>query len=141
MQLSWRSFGGREVDHELLWLSISLGGLVVAASWLTLGLPWPVCWFHQLTGYPCATCGATRGAIALFHGDLLGALRWNPLAFVLYCCIALFDAYAFSVLVLRRRRLRATFNRSEKKIFRGMAVAILMVNWAYLLNHSGMFKI
>jgi hypothetical protein len=140
MQLRWRSIGGREVDHELLWLSISVGGLVVAAAWLTLGLPWPICWFHQLTGYPCATCGVTRAAIAFFHGDLLGAARWNPLAFAVYCAIALFDAYAFSVVVLRGRRLRASFTGAEKRILRGIAIAVLVVNWIYLLDHSGMFN-
>jgi hypothetical protein len=140
MQLSWRSVGSDETDHELLWLSVSLGGLVLAAAWLTLGLPWPICWFHQLTGHPCGTCGATRAAIAFFHGDLLGALHWNPLAFAIYCGIAVFDAYALAVLVLRARRLRLSFNTAEKRIFRGLAIAVLLVNWAYLLEHSGMFR-
>ena len=139
MQIASRPLAPQETDHELLWLTASLGGLILAAAWLAVGLPWPICWFHQLTGHPCATCGSTRAAIAFFHGDLLGAMRWNPLAFAIYCGIAVFDAYAFAVLVLRARRLRLSFNTAEKRISRGLAIAILLVNWAYLLDHSGMF--
>ena len=140
MQVSWRSVGPGELDHELLWFAISLGGLLLAAVWLTFGLPWPICWFHQLTGHPCATCGATRAAIAFFHGDLLGSIRWNPLAFAVYCCIAAFDAYAFCVLATRAPRLRVSFSPAEKRLLRGTAIAVLLLNWAYLLEHSRMFN-
>ena len=141
MQIVLRPLAPREVDHELLWLSISLGGLLLAAAWFSIGLPWPVCWFHQLTGHPCATCGATRAAFAFFHGNLLGAIRWNPLAFAIYCGVAAFDAYAFAVLVTRARRFRVSFGAAEKKFLRGSAVAVLLLNWAYLLEHSWMFKV
>lgn len=37
------------------------------------------CAFAQTTGHPCPGCGTTRSALALLHGDVLGAFRWNPL--------------------------------------------------------------
>jgi uncharacterized protein DUF2752 len=140
MQLTWRVPDRRGVDSELLWLGVSISGLFCAAAWLALRLPWPVCWFHQLTGYPCATCGATRAAIAFFHGDVVRSWHWNPLAFLAYSGIAIFDAYAFVVLVTRSRRLRASFSSVEKKILRIALIALLAVNWAYLLAHSSMFN-
>src|SRR5437868_11645189 len=135
MQLAWRSLGQREFDHELLWLSVSLGGLACAAAWLAVGLPWPICWFRALTGYPCSTCGATRAAVALFHGQFSGAWRWNPLAFAVYCGIALFDAYALCVVLMRHRRLRLSFSALEKIILRATLIVLLVLNWAYLLSH------
>ena len=33
-----------------------------------------------LTGLPCPTTGGTRAFIALFQGDVVASLRWNPLA-------------------------------------------------------------
>lgn len=139
MQLVWRPLAPRELDRELLWLGVTIGGLLCATLWLAVGLPWPACWFHGLTGHPCATCGATRSAIAFFHGQFLGAFQWNPMAFLIYLGIVVFDAYAFAVLIIRGRRLRAILSAREKEILRGTAIALVLLNWIYLLAHSSMF--
>jgi Protein of unknown function (DUF2752) len=139
MQLGWRLLRPHELDHELLWLMISVAAVVCSAVWLYAGLPWPVCWFHELTGRPCATCGATRAAIAFLHGDFSGSWQWNPLAFALYCAIALFDSYAVFVLVTRGPRVRVSFGAAEKKMFQAFAVAVLALNWVYLLAHTTRF--
>ena len=83
-----------------------MGGVALAAIWLGLGLPWPVCWFHEFTGEPCATCGATRATIAFLHGHFSDAFRWNPLAFVACIAVAAYDLYAIAVLLTGRPRLR-----------------------------------
>ena len=71
----------------------SLAGFAVgllALAWLPLAAVvfcfnpsthafYPVCQFHQLTGWNCPSCGATRGLYALLHGHLLTALRDNAL--------------------------------------------------------------
>src|SRR4030088_1376904 len=106
MQLSRRPIAPGELDHELLWLSVSLGALAAAALWFALHLPWPICLFHALTGHPCATCGATRSAIAFFHGHFFDSWKWNPLAFLAYCSLSIFNIYAFLVFVMRWPRLR-----------------------------------
>jgi hypothetical protein len=134
MQIVRRPLAPGEANHELIWLSVSSVGLVLAASWLALKLPWPICLFHALTGRPCLTCGATRSAIAFFHGHLLTALKWNPLAFLCYCALSLFNVYAFSTVVMRTPRLRvAQVNPGERKFVRGSIIALLALNWAYLL--------
>ena len=134
MQIVRRPLAPGEANHELIWLSVSSVGLVLAASWLALKLPWPICLFHALTGRPCLTCDATRSAIAFFHGHLLTALKWNPLAFLCYCALSLFNVYAFSTVVMRTPRLRvAQVNPGERKFVRGSIIALLALNWAYLL--------
>ncbi len=141
MQLVWRPLAPRELDHELVWLCVSLGGLVAAATWMTLGLPWPRCMFHALTGHPCLTCGATRSAIAFFHGDLAAAFRWNPLVFGAYVALTIFDIYAFVVVILRTRRLRVVgITRSEKSLMRWTVIALAALNWGYLLANSQRFN-
>ena len=62
--------------------SVLLLGVAGSALWLRLGLPLPGCGFREWTGLPCATCGTTRMVRALLSGDLLEAMAWNPLAFV-----------------------------------------------------------
>jgi len=61
----------------LLGLPVGLG-LLRLLDWAGLGLP--PCFFKQLTGLPCATCGLTRMARALAGGDLAGAFHWHPVA-------------------------------------------------------------
>lgn len=134
MQIARRPLAPGETDHELIWFSVSLGGLALAATWLALHLPWPICMFHALTGHPCATCGATRSAVAFFHAQFFSAWKWNPLAFVAYCALSIFDAYAVIVLITRAPRLRlAQITAAEKKFIRASVVSLLAANWLYLL--------
>ena len=141
MQISRRQLAPGEVDHELVWLSVSLGSLAFAALWFALRLPWPHCLFLTITGHPCLTCGATRSAIAFFHLDFWSAWKWNPLVFLFLSGLSIFDAYAFGVLVLRTPRLRAgRFSGVEKRLLRFAALVAFLSNWIYLLSRpSGLY--
>jgi hypothetical protein len=104
--------------------------------WLNLGLPWPQSWFRRLTGLPCPTCGATRCALALAHGDFLGALRRNPLMFVCYGLTVAINLYAGVVLLfgLPRPRL-ARLPPEIKRALCALVVVALGANWIYLLAY------
>jgi len=135
MRILRRPLAPRELDYELIWLSVSLASLALAAIWFALRLPWPHCMFLTLTGHPCMTCGATRAAIAFFHLDFRSAWSWNPLVFAFLCGLSIFDVYAFVVLVLRAPRLRLVeVNVAEKNFVRLVAVILLLSNWIYLLS-------
>ena len=136
MQLRVRRLSPGEIDHELIWLGVSLASVGLAAAWLTMGLPWPRCIFHEITSLPCVTCGMTRCGIQFFHAHFLAALQWNPLVFMALCSVTAFDLYASFVLVTRAPRLRICFyNQTAKTFVRGMVIAALMLNWIYLLMH------
>jgi hypothetical protein len=129
-----------ELDHELIWLSVSLGSLVLAAAWFAAGLPWPHCLFHDLTGLPCVTCGATRAAIEFFHGHFAAAGKWNPLMFGFLCALTAYDIYAFAVITTRAPRLRiALVSAVGKNYARAVVIAALALNWIYLLSHHQAF--
>lgn len=135
MQIFARRLDRGEIDHELIWLSVSLTSLALAAAWLAIGLPWPRCTFHEITGLPCVTCGMTRCGIQFFHGHFLAALKWNPLVFAFLCGVMAFDLYAFGALATRAPRLRVAFGHVQKKCARGIVVGALVLNWFYLLAH------
>jgi len=123
-----------EIDHELLWLLISVSTFLALSLWLSAGLATPRCAFRALTGLPCLTCGATRSAWQFLHGHFLTSLRFNPLAFLAYCGIAIFDLYAIAVLIARTPRLRlSNFTRFEKLVVRILVIALLSGNWLYLV--------
>jgi len=123
-----------EIDHELLWLLISVSTFLALSLWLSAGLATPRCAFRAITGFPCLTCGATRSAWQFLHGHFLTSLRFNPLAFLAYCGIAIFDLYAIAVLIARTPRLRlSNFTRFEKLVVRILVIALLSGNWLYLV--------
>src|SRR6266581_1443204 len=136
MQMTQRPLAPDEINHELLWLGVSLGSIALAVVWFALGLPWPVCIFHELTGLPCMTCGMTRCAIQFFHGHFAAALKWNPLIFALLCGVIAFDLYAFATLTMRVPRLRIHVSTKRANTFLRVSVmSAIALNWAYLLLH------
>lgn len=123
------------VNHEALWLGVSLATTAVAAGWISAGLPLPGCLFHALTGWPCPGCGSTRALLAAAHGDLGGALRWNPLAVAALVGALLYNVYAGAVLLLKLPRLRfAVRSPKAAAALRVFAAALILVNWLYLFR-------
>ena len=136
MRLRVRCLAPGETDHELIWLSVSLVSLALGAAWLTVGLPWPRCGFHDITGLPCMTCGMTRCGIQFFHGHFLAALKWNPLVFAALCGLTVFDLYAFATLATHGPRLRISlYTQTAKTFVRIGVISALVLNWIYLLMH------
>lgn len=66
------------VRYVLIVLAIIFLGafLTLKPAWLKL----PACPFHEQTGIYCPGCGSTRSLTRLFHGDVLGAFRYNVIA-------------------------------------------------------------
>lgn len=140
MRLQWRPRSPGELDHELIWFAVSVTSIAGAAGWLALALPWPRCLFLAYTGFPCVTCGSTRAMIEFLRGDFLGAFRWNPLAFIAFCGVIVFDLYAGIVLVGRTARLRIVdLSSVQKKVIRITIIGMLVLNWVYLLAHHDRF--
>ena len=132
--MNWRRLRPGEIDHEALWLSVSLASLAGAWLWLRLGLPLPLCPLHALTGCPCPSCGATRCVRFALGGNFGAAFSINPLALGTLGATALFDAYAATVLALRLPRLRAdALPPWAGKSARRAAIATIAANWAWLV--------
>jgi Protein of unknown function (DUF2752) len=132
--LYWRPLAPKETDFEFLFLVVSSGLASSCYLWLTLGMPWPGCWVRRLTGLPCPTCGATRCAMSLAHGDLIAAWRHNPLIFLCYGGTLLVNLYAAAVLLFRLPRVRlANLPAKVKRVLGALFVFALTANWIYLL--------
>ncbi len=132
MRFEVRRLRAGELDHELIWLAVTITSAVLLCAWLRVGLPLPQCIFHTLLGIPCVTCGSTHAALAFSHGDFSGAWRFNPLATLSYFAVAIYDVYALLVLVRRRPRFRLAISRHYLvPLISGAA----LLNWIYLLRH------
>jgi hypothetical protein len=60
---------------------LGLVGVVAILFFAPFGVKWP-CPLKVLTGLPCPTCGMTRAARLVAHGDFAGATHMHPLWFV-----------------------------------------------------------
>ena len=137
MRVGFRRLRHGQLDHELIWLSVTVLAGAIMFGWLSLHLPWPRCTFRALFGIPCLTCGSTRSALAFFRGDFLGAWHFNPLATLVFGSIAVFDLYALGTVIGNGRRLRIIANtRSERRILTFVLVAASGWNWCFLLRNS-----
>ena len=134
MRLIRRPLIPGEPDPELLWGSVLAASALVAAGWLYWRLPTPLCPLHALIGFPCPTCGSTRATATLTHGDLVGALGWNPLMTLVMIGAALYVLYAAVVVIGKLPRLRWTSpTRSESRWIRITVILLIAANWAYLI--------
>lgn len=135
MRLHWRPLRPGELDHELIWLLVSVAAAGLGMMWLALHFPWPRCTFLAVTGLPCFTCGATRAAVAFLNADIDAAWRFNPLISVLLAALLVFDLYAVTVLLSGAPRLRISLaNRTAPRVIVAVAVLIVLLNWGYLLT-------
>jgi hypothetical protein len=140
MRFVWRRSPAAGLNHELIWLVVSVAAVVAGALWLGIGLAWPRCPFLAITGFPCLTCGATRAMIAFLRADFSLALSWNPLAFLALVGVGAYDLYAIIVLLSRSPRLRIVeWTRTEKKASRIAAVVLVALNWIYLVAHRAWY--
>jgi hypothetical protein len=108
-------------------------GAGLAAVWIRLGFPIPVCYFRQWTGLPCPTCGATRMARALLDGDIGAALAWNPLLFLVLAGVAVWAVASTTGRALGLPNWQVRLRPREQLILRVAVVATLLSGWLYLI--------
>jgi hypothetical protein len=114
--------------------------------WMALGIPavigmiilfwfdpaqngfYPVCLFHQVTGYDCPGCGGLRASHQLLRGNVIEAFRLNPLVVMaLPIIVALVLRSQFTSSKARPGRTRCT-------LLLAWGLVVLFVGFAVLRN-------
>ena len=111
----------------LIWLSI-----VIGATYLFIFEPgktgfFPACPFRTLTGFTCPGCGSTRGLHRLLHGDIVAALKFNPLM-VLLLPFLLYALVRYTAAAVRGQPLQR-HNLDPKYIW--MLFGVIMSFWIF----------
>jgi hypothetical protein len=85
------------------------------------GIP---CMFHQVTGFYCSGCGASRALRSILHFDFYQALRYNA---IFTLCLPLFAVYftSLSVSYIRFGKDRVSEKISMKIIWIFIALALI----------------
>lgn len=129
--------GYRGVLARHLPAALIAGVVLLAAAVLPLDkIPYTICAFLRLTGYPCPTCGMTRGFVAMAHGQWPAVLHMCPLAALLYAVTALVFAVNTAALLCG---VRLTPGHGFKRRARTWLILLcffgllIMFNWLYRL--------
>ena len=86
-----------------------------------------LCPIKTITGLDCPGCGITRMFIALFHGNIYQAFRYNPLVFIELPII-------FILLVLYK------FKKEYRKVINIIFIVLLIITIVYgVLRNIPMF--
>jgi hypothetical protein len=108
--------------------ALPLGVWVVQQEWADLG----TCALKMTVGIPCLTCGATRGTVLLFSGDILGALSFQPMVMVVYLLLAVWGMMSFGLFV-RGKRARVKLGKTGDRAFKVALIVLPLLNWVYLI--------
>lgn len=115
--------------------ALGLAGCWVAARWIDRStVTLPQCLFKEFTAIPCPTCGTTRSLIAFSKLDLVAALQFNPLLFLLILAVL---GWLVSRLHSRIRGVAPSRARSERRpgVWIVAGIAFLVLNWVYLIKN------
>lgn len=128
-------------DHPSADVEIALG-IAGLLAWLGLFfLPLKMfswfltpCAFHQITGWPCVSCGLTRGVLVLAEGRIGEALRMNPLGLGLLFFLLLYAPIACGLWLFRGPRLRIELrSRGARWMTLVVFVGLALANWGFLI--------
>ncbi len=111
------------------WLvAILLLWVALVATWHAVATT-PLCPFRNATSLPCAGCGSTRAALAIFGGHPIEGFLHNPLVvmagLVLLAVFLLRVMFGREVVVQPLRRLRPW-------LWAGGAI-LFLANWGYVI--------
>lgn len=121
---------GWAVALVAVWLTLGVLNLLLAAR---AGRQISLCLFKNLTGYPCPTCGFTRGALLFLSGHPLEGWLHNPLLF------SLLGGYGvvIAIRVLLACRLAVHPSQGEKRAAWIVLSVLFAANWLYVIQYVG----
>jgi len=126
----WPGWPWWSIVLPALWLA--LGGVTLVLSART-GRPVRLCLLKRFTGYPCPTCGFTRGVLSFLQGHLLQGWLCNPLLFSFLGVLMT----AVGIRVLFGRSLDVHVTPRERTAAWLAALLLALVNWLYVILYVG----
>jgi hypothetical protein len=109
-----------------------LGASVLALSH-HLDRPVQLCLFKRVTGFPCPTCGFTRGMFALLRGHPIEAWLYNPLLFSLLTVLGI----GVMARVFFEKGLEVRLAGRERIACWSIGCVLFVANWLYVIRYVG----
>lgn len=99
-----------------------------------------LCWFKNITGYNCPSCGTTRAVAALFEADVLKAIKLNPLGLVVSFIMVIAPFWITIDLIRRQDSLFQKYKQTEvflrKPLVASLLVLMITLLWYWNLTKN-----
>jgi len=82
------------------------------------------CWFNQITGLYCLSCGGTRAFGALLKGKLIQSVRYNPVVLYVFVCYVWFMA-SWYIQKLSKNRILCGMKFRVIYVYLGLVILIV----------------
>jgi hypothetical protein len=93
------------------------------------------CVMKSVTHIPCPSCGTTRSVQSLLHGDITGALYWNPIGLLVLTIMVIAPCWILFDTVSRKNTLYRFYQLMEqtlkKKKFALFFALLIAGNWIW----------
>ena len=94
-----------------------------------------VCMIKNATGYPCPSCGTTRAVQAIYKGDLIGSVAFNPLGIIVSLALLILPFWIGFDLATKKQTFYVAYNKMEailkqKKIAIPLIILVVL-NWIW----------
>ncbi|UCE66322.1 MAG: DUF2752 domain-containing protein [Candidatus Zixiibacteriota bacterium] len=131
MHVEIRNSRPAELVH-MVWGPIAVLFIIAVGFFKNVAPHLPNCIFHEITGFPCPTCGGTRSLIALSQFDLVSSFMLNPLVPLFALGLILFSLL-FLVGAVTRRSVKIKLTERGKRILRYSVFFLFAMNWIFLI--------
>jgi hypothetical protein len=110
-----------------LWLAVSNDSSRI--------LGWDGCLIRHFLQIPCPSCGTTRAVRAVFHGEWIEALYYNPLGILLAALMVAIPVWIAADLLLGTSSLLRAYSLTEQKLqsrpIAVTAILAIIANWIW----------
>ena len=94
-----------------------------------------VCIIKQVTDIPCPSCGSTRSVLSLFKGQVLDALKVNPIGLIIAGVMVLAPFWMLIDFLYRQKTMLAVYLKIEyylkKPQFAIPLIVLVLLNWIW----------
>jgi hypothetical protein len=97
-----------------------------------------VCFFKNVTGISCPSCGTTTAIILLLRGAFIASFLKNPFGILVFGILFVSPIWIFLDILNQKNSFYQTYCKLEQKIKSPIIAAVLillvLLNWYYILN-------
>ena len=113
-----------------VWLYVSGDG--------SRGFSWLGCPTRLLFHIPCPACGTTRAIWAVFHGEWIESLYYNPLGILVAIIMVVVPLWIIADILTGSASLLRAYHHAERKLqsrpYAIIGILAILINWIWNLT-------